>query len=68
MFLSLNFAQKENLEIQAIFEGKIINILLGEGKILFLPLVYFGLGNRRKAELCVHCLLLFSSVQKNIKC
>lgn len=32
MLLSLNFAQKENLEIQAIFERKIIHILLEGGQ------------------------------------
>lgn len=68
MLLSLNFAQKENLEIQAVFKGKIIHILLGEAKILFLPLVYFRFGNRQKAVLSVHCLLLFNSVQEKIQC
>lgn len=32
MLLNLNFAQEENLEIQAIFERQEINILLEEGE------------------------------------
>lgn len=59
--------EKKKKEIQAIFERKIIHILLEEGeKIILLSSVYFRFVNRLTAELSVHCLFLFSSVQKNI--
>lgn len=59
MLLDLKFAQKENLEIQAIFERKEIHILLEEGeKDNIAAISLFQFVNWLKAESPIICLFL----------